>query len=102
MLGCGDYEEFTSQAGRQVSRTYAGILGVIAFLTVLVRGLIDGGNVETTMQTAVMSLLAMALVGAVVGRLAAWFIEDSVRWQVQCELETHQQSDDKVGQAARG
>lgn len=82
-----------------MGRIYAGILGVIAFLTVLVRGLIGGGNVETTMQAAVVSLAFMALVGAVIGRLAAWFVEDSIRWQVQCELENHQRSNDKGRQA---
>jgi hypothetical protein len=85
-----------------MGRTYAGILGVIAFLTVLLRGLIDGGSVETTMQTAVASLALMALLGAIIGRLGAWFVEDSIRWQIQCELEAHQRSKSPVRPAERG
>lgn len=70
-----------------MGRAYGGILGVIAFLTVLGRGLFDGGGVETTMGTAVASLFVMTAVGAIAGRLAAWCVEESIRWQVQAHVE---------------
>lgn len=73
-----------------MGHTYAGILGVVAFLTVIGRGLIDGGGVETTLRFAVASLFVMAAVGMIVGRLAEWFVEESMRWQIQAELEAHQ------------
>ena len=70
-----------------MGRRYAGILGALAFLTVVGRGLIDGGGAETTLRIAVTSLFVMAVVGVIVGRLAAWFVEESIRWQVRAELE---------------
>jgi hypothetical protein len=70
-----------------MGRTYAGILGVIAFLTVIGRGLIQEGGVESTMRLAVTSLLVMAVVGGVIGRLAAWFVEESIRWHLQVQLQ---------------
>jgi tetrahydromethanopterin S-methyltransferase subunit C len=79
-----------------MGRTYAGILGVIAFLTVLVRGLIDGRSAETIMQAAVTSLVIMAVVGAIVGRLAAWLIEDTIRWQIHRELASHQPANEQA------
>ena len=73
-----------------MGRTYAGILGTIAFLTVLGRGLIHGAEAVPTLRLASASLLVMAVLGAIVGRLAAWLIDQSIRWQVQGELEARQ------------
>ncbi len=84
---CGDYKKFTGQVVLEMGRTYAGILGVIAFLTVLARGLVDGAAAETTLRLALVGLLAMALVGIAVGRLAAWSLDQSIRWQVLADLE---------------
>ena len=85
-----------------MGRTYAGILGILAFLLVLGRGLINGGSVETTIRVACTSLLVMALVGAIVGRLAAWFVEQSIRWQIQGELEAHSQFRDEARRTVGG
>jgi hypothetical protein len=83
---CGDYKKFTGQTVLEMGRTYAGILGVIAFLTVIARGLVDGAAAETTLRVALVGLLAMALVGIAVGRLAAWSLDQSIRWQVAADL----------------
>jgi hypothetical protein len=83
-------------AGNRMGRMYAGILGALAFLLVLGRGLIHGADLETTARVACTGLVVMALVGAVVGRLAAWFIEQSICWQIQGELDARPQTRDEA------
>jgi len=65
---------------------YAGILGLLAFLTSSVRGLLHGGQVESILLTAWFSLLAFAAVGAVVGWIAGRAVEESVRTRIQQAL----------------
>lgn len=84
-----------------MGRNYAGILGVIAFLTVLGRGLVGGDTVATTMRVAVCSLAAMAVVGAIIGRLGAWLVEESIRWRIHQELATEQRPAERVRPAER-
>jgi hypothetical protein len=62
-----------------VGRNYAGVLGLLAFFTALARGLLHEASAEGTLHTACLALLAFAAVGYVVGSLAAWNIEQSIR-----------------------
>jgi hypothetical protein len=70
-----------------VGRTYAGILGPTAFLTVLVRGWKSAGGVEATLLAAWLALMVFAAAGYVAGQIAAWIVSESVRKQVQDELD---------------
>jgi hypothetical protein len=65
-----------------VARLYAGILGLLAFLTILVRGLLHGVDPEWVIWSAWHHLLAFTLVGAAVGWMAGWIVEDAIRNQV--------------------
>ena len=65
---------------------YAGILGPLAFLTCLARGLIHGGGTETVLLTAWCSLLVFAAIGGVIGWVAERIVEDSVRGRISAEL----------------
>ncbi len=69
-----------------MARTYAGILGSLAFLTVLARGLANGGGVESVVYTAWCSLLAFALAGGVIGWLAEGVVRDSINGQIEAEI----------------
>ena len=69
-----------------MARTYAGILGSLAFLTVLARGLVNGGGVESVVYTAWCSLLAFALAGGAIGWLAEGVVRDSVKGQIEAEI----------------
>ena len=62
-----------------MGRRYAGILGSLAFLTVVTRGLVHGAGVQATLSNAVVCLFVFACVGYVLGRLAGGIVLDSVR-----------------------
>ncbi len=69
-----------------MGRIYAGILGPLAFLTVVARGMLNGANAQRLLFDAWLFLWIFAAVGYVVGRLAAWVVEDSVRSRLSAEL----------------
>jgi hypothetical protein len=62
-----------------VGRHYAGILGLLAFLTIVTRGLVHGAGVESTLIAAAFHLFLFAFVGYIVGQLAGWIMLDSFR-----------------------
>ncbi len=69
-----------------VARIYAGILGPLALVTCVARGLLHGSGVESTLLSAWLSLLVFSAVGYVIGRLAEWIVDESVGAVVQAEL----------------
>ncbi len=69
-----------------MAHSYAGILGPLALLTCLARGLIHGGSTETVLLTAWCSLLVFAAIGGVIGWVAERIVEDSVRGRISAEL----------------
>lgn len=77
-----------------MGRTYAGILGPLAFCTVVARGLIDGADVESTMKLACICLFGFALFGLVVGKLAAWIVEEAVMIRLKRDLLAYQKEND--------
>ena len=66
---------------------YAGILGLLAFLTCLVRGLMHGESPSSVLLIASLALGVFALIGSILGGLAAQAVEDSVRGRLQAELD---------------
>ena len=69
-----------------MGRIYAGVLGPVAFLTVLIRGWKDGADSDAALLAAWLGLVVMASVGYVAGRLAQGIVEDSVRTRIAQEL----------------
>jgi hypothetical protein len=69
---------------------YAGILGPVAFATILARGLIDAGGVEATLKFATLCLFAFAGIGYVAGRIADLLVTESVRTRFEEELQAHE------------
>ena len=69
-----------------MGRSYAGVLGPLAFATVLVRGMARDGGIQGTIWQAVIGLFAFAIVGAVLGQLAGWIVDDSVRARLAAEM----------------
>ena len=66
-----------------MGRTYAGILGSLAFALVAARGVIAGGGLDASVLSASMSLFVFAAAGYLAGRAAEFLIRDSVRTQFQ-------------------
>jgi hypothetical protein len=61
-------------------------------LASVTRGLIHGSSTESVLLTAWCSLLVFACVGYVVGRMAGWIVEESVRATVVAELATQEKT----------
>ena len=66
---------------------YAGILGPLAYVLVLTRGLIDGSSPESILGLAVVCLLVFAGIGYMAGRVADKVLWDSVKKQFSDELQ---------------
>jgi len=73
-----------------VAKTYAGILGSLAMVVALVRGVMSAGGVEETIVQSLMALLGFGLLGLVIGGVASWIVEDAVYTQVQQEVAAHE------------
>ena len=69
-----------------MGRTYAGVLGPLAFVTVVARGLVHAGPVEATIQQATVCLFLFALIGCLIGNTAEWIVNDSVRGRLADEM----------------
>jgi hypothetical protein len=69
-----------------MGRSYAGILGPLAFATAVARGLVEGQGAEATLQAACLAMFAFAALGYVLGRAAALIVDDSVRAGFRAEL----------------
>ena len=82
-----------------MGRIYAGVLGPLAFLAVVVRGILHNGTSQSTLGTASICLFAFALIGYVSGSVAGWTVNESVRMQVAAEAAAAQE-EPKAAQAA--
>jgi len=85
-----------------MGRLYAGILGPVAFVTTLARGLIDAVAAEPTLKIATLCLFAFAGIGYVAGQIAELVVGESVRARFQDELEAREPAGkEKPGKEAR-
>ena len=80
-----------------MGRTYAGILGPLAFSVVMARGLFDGGSLATILWTATWTLFGFAAIGCAVGNIASATIRDSVQQQMNEELAAIQEREVETG-----
>lgn len=79
-----------------MARSYAGILGLLAFLTCLARGLIQGSGPIALLAMACLLLFVFAATGCVIGWIAQRTVEEAVRGRVEAEVAA-----DQGGTAAR-
>lgn len=75
-----------------MGRSYAGCLGLIAFLAQILRGVIGGAGMETILFQAWLSLFAFAAIGYVLGSVASFIVEDSVQTKIGEELAAQEAS----------
>ena len=62
-----------------MGRTYAGILGPLAFTTILARCVIDSSSVESTMMVATVCLFLFAGIGYLAGQVADSIVLEAVK-----------------------
>jgi hypothetical protein len=72
--------------------SYAGILGSLAYVIVISRGVLQGYAVEGTVKLSILMLFVFAAVGYVIGKIAESTIKDSIHVQLRRELEAFQRS----------
>ena len=75
-----------------MGRAYAGILGLLAFGTVIARNLVDGGSVESAMIYASLALFAFAALGFVIGVLAERIVVEAITTRLRTAYRTHDAS----------
>jgi hypothetical protein len=69
-----------------MGRAYAAALGPLAFTCVIARGLAGGSSVEGTFAAASAALFVFAAIGYIVGQLAEFLVNESVRKQFQTAM----------------
>ena len=74
--------------------SYAGILGTLAYIIVILRGVLQGYAVEGTIKLSILLLFVFAAIGYVIGKIAESTIEDSIQVQLQRELEALEKTDE--------
>lgn len=80
-----------------MAHTYGGILGLVAFATVVARGVLWGGGTVGTMLTGCLAMFALAGVGWVVGMVAEATVEESVRTQLRAEVAAYEAQQKQAG-----
>lgn len=75
-----------------MGRDYAGILGTTAMVTVLVRGLVSAGGLESILIAAIGAMFLFAGLGWLVGHAAARIVDESVRQRINAELDRMEES----------
>jgi hypothetical protein len=64
---------------------YAGILGLVAFATVVARGTIHAASAEAVFTQAVIALFAFAAAGYILGRIAEQTLGDALKAHFEIE-----------------
>ena len=78
--------------------SYAGILGPIAFVSMLTRGVIGGSSADSVLLSSAVSLIAFASIGYIIGRLAEQVVLESVKQRIDREI--HGRAKLKIGGSA--
>lgn len=61
-----------------MGREYGGVLGFLAFTTVMARGLVGGGGFDDSVQQALIMMFAFAGAGFLIGNIAEQTVRESV------------------------
>ncbi len=85
-----------------MGRAYAGVLGPLAFVAMLLRGLRHNWPAESALLAAWLGLVALAAVGLVIGRLAGWIVEEAVRGRMMAEMAAQEAARTAAAKTAEG
>ena len=70
-----------------MGRDYAGILGTTALVTVITRGLVSSGTLDSILPLAIGAMFLFAALGWLMGNVAARIVDESVQQRINAELE---------------
>ena len=70
-----------------MGRIYAGILGPLAMVVIICRGLKDSAGLEGTLTLAMVALAIYAILGSVLGQIAQATVDESVRLKIEQQLD---------------
>jgi len=76
---------------RLVERTYAGYLGLVAFVAAIANGLLHGGSTCRVLWGARLRLLEFMVVGFLAGGIAGWMVDEAIRGRVAAEMAIREQ-----------
>ncbi|ADB18217.1 hypothetical protein Psta_3556 [Pirellula staleyi DSM 6068] len=79
-----------------MGRHYAGILGPLAALLLMARGLASGGGLQSIILSACGAMMIFATIGYLTGQLADYLVSQSVRSQLDqaiTSLESEKQTE---------
>ena len=71
-----------------MGRIYAGILGPLAMVVMICRGIKNSAGLEGTLTLAIAALAIYAIVGSVLGQIAQATVDESVRQKIERQLAT--------------
>ena len=66
-----------------MGQTFAGTLGLLAFVSTVLRGVLAGGEASAVLGPAMVSLVVFTVVGFGLGQLAAWQVETAITAQLK-------------------
>jgi hypothetical protein len=83
-----------------MARTYAAVLGFLGFSAAIARGIVEAQTANQTVWQAVFNLVAFGFVGLLVGRIAQWTVDDSIRSQLATQMQARPTSNEQAPRAA--
>ncbi len=83
-----------------MARTYAAVLGLLGFSAAIVRGIVEAQTANQTVWQAVFNLVAFGFVGLLVGCIAQWTVDDSIRSQLATQMQARPTSGEQAPRAA--
>ena len=81
-----------------MARRYTAVLGFLGFGAAIARGIVEAQAANEMVWQAVVNLIAFGIVGLLVGRIAQWTVDDSIRSQLATQMQARPTND----QPARG
>lgn len=69
-----------------MAHLYGGILGILAFLTTIGRGVIHGSDPQSILWSGWLSLILFSIVGLIIGWIAGTIIEESTIAKLVAEM----------------
>lgn len=82
-----------------MGRIYAGILGPLAMVVIICRGIKDSAGIEGTLTLAIVALAVYAVIGSALGQIAQATVDESVRQKIEQQLAGRSSPESATGAA---